>query len=1218
MWLARLDLLAFGRFTNVQLELGPGFHLIYGPNEAGKSTTLRAIRQLLFGFDERTDDNFVHQNPQLRLGGVVRNHLGESLEIIRRKSRKDSLRASDDTTVIDEQRWHDLLCGIDEATFSNRYGIDYERLVEGGHEIATGSGDLGEILFATGSGVMDLADVQKRLQEEASELFKPQGKKQKINQAIVEWQQQRDLVAAKLLPVSEWEEADRSRRQTREALDALTKELDQTLAEADRHRRLQKAIPLLGERQIAQALLASLAECPVLSSDFGTRRQESLVLLKHADDQLHAEQTALAEIQLQLERLAEPGALTTRTDELTQLLTGWGSYHKAQIDRPQLVDQLQKVNVSIGELQLTLSRSTDLVVTDLVVPDRNHRTRIGQLGRQKAGILHALEHAQKRREQLDLDGTRVRAELATLPMIQPLDELRTAVRGIRIDGDLDQQLLRIQHELTEICAEGDVLLKGLEPWAGTPAALLKMTVPDSRQLAAWDAELRSIESAKAVLLGRQSDLTAEMTKLKQQIEVLKRDFQVPTEADLQTIRQNRDRTGDTLRTTLKTDHAKAESVLDRFQQQIVESDHLADRLRNEADRVAQLAEHTSDLIAVNTRDRDVATQLAALETRRIEFEEKWIAAWPELGFDPKAPREMQTWISRREVWLKSYELHLRRVAEENQIKQRLGEHHALLVRLLADGAPGSDDRGTKASSNADAAQRLKRMALEKQQRLIWTEPQDVELNADMSEEPNRVVEQMSLSELLLQADEHLRQAEQIQKSRTEAEAFLSRHTIESVAAEDQLRFCTTQLEEWQRAWQNALTELKLPPDSSPDTIAVVLDSMSELADLRRQAEQLEQRIQGIDADANAFSASVIALCREVAPDLAEQATPDAVKTLRARTLAAQKEQATINQLTARQTQAERLREAALESRARSVQMVGDLCRAAGKPVPPSDASSECLVQTLDELATIESNSRRQQACEQDVAKIETRLRELAVGMPLDEFIAAVSQSSAQGLANELKRLDEVCDRLSVQRDQLNQQLGGFELRLQQMDGSTDAAEAEEKQRQWLARIESDAGQYIRLKLASTVLRAAIERYREKIRGPVLSVASELFQELTLGSFEGLRVVEDDAGHSILVGLRSGQREMVTVGGMSEGTCDQLYLALRLASLSLESAPRNHLPFIADDILIQFDDARSAATLRILARLAKDRQVIFFTHHEHLIDIATKLSPSDFTIHRLDR
>ena len=116
-------------------------------------------------------------------------------------------------------------------------------------------------------------------------------------------------------------------------------------------------------------------------------------------------------------------------------------------------------------------------------------------------------------------------------------------------------------------------------------------------------------------------------------------------------------------------------------------------------------------------------------------------------------------------------------------------------------------------------------------------------------------------------------------------------------------------------------------------------------------------------------------------------------------------------------------------------------------------------------------------------------------------------------------------------------------------------------------------------------------------------ASELFSELTLGSFEGLRADYDDKGNAVLVGVRPDSQRTVGVAGMSEGTCDQLYLALRLSLLESYVARREPIPFIVDDILIMFDDDRAVAALKALVRLAEHTQVIFFTHHEHVVRLA---------------
>ena len=55
--------------------------------------------------------------------------------------------------------------------------------------------------------------------------------------------------------------------------------------------------------------------------------------------------------------------------------------------------------------------------------------------------------------------------------------------------------------------------------------------------------------------------------------------------------------------------------------------------------------------------------------------------------------------------------------------------------------------------------------------------------------------------------------------------------------------------------------------------------------------------------------------------------------------------------------------------------------------------------------------------------------------------------------------------------------------------------------------------------------------------------------------------------------------------MSEGTCDQLYLALRLASLETWLEHNEPMPFIVNDILVSFDNQRAVATLEVLAELS---------------------------------
>ena len=88
MKIARLDIKAFGNLTDVILDFSsetPGLHIIYGPNEAGKSTALRALKGFLYGIPVRTSDNFLHEYGKLLVGGTLVNSDGRELTFWRLK-----------------------------------------------------------------------------------------------------------------------------------------------------------------------------------------------------------------------------------------------------------------------------------------------------------------------------------------------------------------------------------------------------------------------------------------------------------------------------------------------------------------------------------------------------------------------------------------------------------------------------------------------------------------------------------------------------------------------------------------------------------------------------------------------------------------------------------------------------------------------------------------------------------------------------------------------------------------------------------------------------------------------------------------------------------------------------------------------------------------------------------------------------------------------------
>jgi len=91
-------------------------------------------------------------------------------------------------------------------------------------------------------------------------------------------------------------------------------------------------------------------------------------------------------------------------------------------------------------------------------------------------------------------------------------------------------------------------------------------------------------------------------------------------------------------------------------------------------------------------------------------------------------------------------------------------------------------------------------------------------------------------------------------------------------------------------------------------------------------------------------------------------------------------------------------------------------------------------------------------------------------------------------------------------------------------------------------------------------------------------------------------------------VEDASRGSLELDALSDGTVDAVYLALRLAVVQEHNARHEPLPFIADDLLLNLDNSRSQAALRTLAELAKSGQVLLFTHHTHMVDLARSTVP----------
>jgi uncharacterized protein YhaN len=264
---------------------------------------------------------------------------------------------------------------------------------------------------------------------------------------------------------------------------------------------------------------------------------------------------------------------------------------------------------------------------------------------------------------------------------------------------------------------------------------------------------------------------------------------------------------------------------------------------------------------------------------------------------------------------------------------------------------------------------------------------------------------------------------------------------------------------------------------------------------------------------------------------------------------------------------------------------------------------------IERIAAAHARAAEARRLDEAIEALREEILDAGDGKALEELAA---ETEGLDLGQQRGRQSEIGDEIKELNDEIgaaDRNVTTLELGVERFRERTSAAEAADDAQEVLARIRQSAHRYVRLRLAREVLRTEIARYRDENQGPILEKANLLFPRLTRGAYSALKVVTGDGDEPVLSCIRA-DREEVGVEGLSDGTKDQLYLALRLASLLHFTEHNTPLPLILDDCLVHFDDDRARAALEVLGEVSKSFQILFFTHHRRLVELAREAVPKD--------
>lgn len=400
-------------------------------------------------------------------------------------------------------------------------------------------------------------------------------------------------------------------------------------------------------------------------------------------------------------------------------------------------------------------------------------------------------------------------------------------------------------------------------------------------------------------------------------------------------------------------------------------------------------------------------------------------------------------------------------------------------------------------------------------------------------------------------------------------------------------------------WGALAGDAGLPESATPTTWRARSAMLQNIDRTRTELETTRAAISGIEHQWEDFRARSLAVLAALEPSKATPPSPhdlaSSIRGLRSRLTDQRAQQAragTLQEQLATQQGTERRS----TQRALDAQKLIDAIRDARQV----DDDALIRMAARAELATAPL-----QHMNDAVAAIRTAWPEAAP----HEVILSLRGRDQAAIEAERQTAQETSDNAQAKVGNLREDRATQLMLLKQVEGREGADESLGRVREAEATVAELSGKWLQLRLQAELLKRVIASQGDEGALPLLADAGEILERFTDGRWVALQPTPGHGARALRIvradGIEAGPDEL------SEGTLDQVYLALRLAAVrelhrQRTAEGRPPVPLVLDDVLMAFDVERTKEALALLSELARDLQVIVFTHHSYVADEARQL------------
>jgi uncharacterized protein YhaN len=1042
-----------------------------------------------------------------------------------------------------------MLGGMTRELFESMFSITHESLVVGGQALLAADGNLGESLFSASLGASGLHELRGRLDQEAGELFRPRATSSLILQARSALSTAQAELADATLRATTFVKHERALKSARKERSEVAEELRAERSAQQRRERLRLAIPKLAERADAESELASLSDAPALPDDATERRLLGDQSLRTNRKGVEDAERRVGELQDRVDGLSPDLRLLEHEQAIKGLAGRLENVREATTD---LERQKAKEHAFRAGAQNALTRidpELDFEQADSLRITEPTRVKVTEVLDQHSRLTTRMQEAEQAAAEAEDRALELESKLERAEIPADTSSLSSAVADAASEGKFEERLAKAESALEDAEEALQVSVSELSP-ALLLDSLLEATPPDGLVISAFGKRAGELADRERDLGRRREEAERRGRELVEEASRLTLDRAVPSAEDLVAVRAERDQGWKQIRASLQDGDGVAPDPKD-FEGRVAAADEVADLLCSEATSVARHAQLGVSREALASELDHLEGNEAALARECADHERSWTELWRSIGVETGSAAVMTQWLqARSRIVERVSAVQVQRRSIASE--QRALERHATALRSAL------------ASLGVDG----------------------------------EMLPTLSLSGLLTIAEGQIEEATGQRESREDLERDLG--AVRSAARKQLGKVADRQreLDDWRTDWTQLADSINWRIEGGPDDARSMLACVVDLTNELREASQVEARVQGIQQRLDAFTTDAEALIAQLQPDLAARPAPDAVAELGRcleQALETRRQELTLSeQLLVAREDAETARKAAETDEVE----IAALIENAG-------------VESADGLPEAERRSARAAELRVHLPRLEAQIVELGKA-PLAALVELCDGVDIDGLDTRCTEAEGQITSLEETVHQFDSQIGAMDSEHRQMQSHGGASNAAEEVQRRVADLRDLAERYLRSYVAAWALRQAIDAYRLQHKGPLLERAEELFPRLTGGSFRGLEVGIDANDEPVLVGVRKNGKR-TPVKAMSEGTREQLYLSLRLASLERHIDLHGPTPVVLDDVVLHSDPDRKTAILRALAELGRLTQVIAFTHDPQVVALAQNSVHPDLLI-----